>query len=140
VGGYDALHDALARTDYLVLACPLTDATRGLVDAAALATLPPAAVLVNVARGGVVDHDALAAALGEEALRGAALDVTDPEPLPADSPLWGFENCLITPHVGGSTPRHWDRLAAVVAGNVRTLAAGGDPADLRNLVAAPAGV
>jgi phosphoglycerate dehydrogenase-like enzyme len=140
VVGYDALHDALARTDYLVLACPLTDATRGLVDAAALATLPPAAVLVNVARGGVVDHDALAAALGEEALRGAALDVTDPEPLPADSPLWGFENCLITPHVGGSTPRHWDRLAAVVAGNVRTLAAGGDPADLRNLVAAPAGV
>ncbi|MFB6167795.1 MAG: NAD(P)-dependent oxidoreductase [Haloferacaceae archaeon] len=135
VAGYDALHDALARTDYLVLACPLTDDTQGLIDETALATLPPEAVVVNVARGGVVDHEALAAALGEEAVRGAALDVTDPEPLPAESPLWRLENCLITPHVGGSTPRHWERLAAVVAENVRALRSGADPADLRNLVA-----
>jgi phosphoglycerate dehydrogenase-like enzyme len=140
VVGYDALHDALAETAYLVLACPLTDLTEGLLDRAALATLPPEAVVVNVARGGVVDHGALAAALGSESIRGAALDVTDPEPLPESSPLWRLENCLITPHVGGSTPRHWDRLAAVVAGNVRTLEAGGSRADLRNLVAAPAGV
>ena len=135
VVGYDAVHDALARTDYLVLACPLTDETRELVDAAALATLPPEAVVVNVARGGVVDQRALAEALGEEAVRGAALDVTDPEPLPPESPLWRLESCLITPHVGGSTPRHWDRLAAIVAGNVDHLASGGDPAALRNLVA-----
>jgi phosphoglycerate dehydrogenase-like enzyme len=135
VVGYDAVHDALARTDYLVLACPLTDETRELVDAAALATLPPEAVVVNVARGGVVDQRALAEALGEEAVRGAALDVTDPEPLPPESPLWRLESCLITPHVGGSTPRHWDRLAAIVAENVDHLASGGDPAALRNLVA-----
>ena len=135
VVGYDTVHDALARTDYLVLACPLTDETRELVDAAALATLPPEAVVVNVARGGVVDQRALAEALGEEAVRGAALDVTDPEPLPPESPLWRLESCLITPHVGGSTPRHWDRLAAIVAGNVDHLASGGDPAALRNLVA-----
>jgi len=140
VVGYDALHDALAETAYLVLACPLTDLTEGLIDRAALATLPPEAVVVNVARGGVVDQEALAAALGAESIRGAALDVTDPEPLPESSPLWRLENCLITPHVGGSTPHHWDRLAAVVAANVRTLAAGGSRADLRNLVAAPAGV
>ena len=140
VVGYGRLHDALARTDYLVLACPLTDLTRGLVDGAALATLPPEAVVVNVARGGVVDQTALATALGEEAIRGAALDVTDPEPLPPDSPLWRLENCLVTPHVGGSTPRHWDRLAAIVAENVRALAGGAARADLRNLVAAPDGV
>lgn len=133
--GYDAVHDALARTDYLVLACPLTDETESLVDAAALATLPPEAVVVNVARGGVIDQRALAEALGEEAIRGAALDVTDPEPLPPESPLWRLESCLITPHVGGSTPRHWDRLAAIVAENVRTLVADGEPSELRNLVA-----
>ncbi len=138
--GYSRLHDALARTAYLVLACPLTDQTRRLVDEAALATLPPEAVVVNVARGGVVDQPALATALGTEAIRGAALDVTDPEPLPPDSPLWRLENCLVTPHVGGSTPRHWDRLAEVVAANVRTLVDGGRPVDLRNLVAAPDGV
>jgi phosphoglycerate dehydrogenase-like enzyme len=135
VVGYDGLHDALARTDYLVLACPLTDETRRLLDEAALATLPPEAVVVNVARGGVIDQAALATALGEESVRGAALDVTDPEPLPPESPLWRLESCLITPHVGGSTPRHWDRLAEIVAANVAHLAAGGDPADLRNLVA-----
>ena len=140
VVGYDRLHDALARSDYLVLACPLTELTRGLLDEAALATLPPEAVLVNVARGGVVDHEALAAALGAESLRGAALDVTDPEPLPPDSPLWRLENCLITPHVGGSTPRHWDRLAAVVAENVAALEGGVDSGGLRNLVAAPESV
>jgi phosphoglycerate dehydrogenase-like enzyme len=135
VVGYDAVHDALTRTDYLVLACPLTDETEELADEAALATLPPEAVVVNVARGGVIDQRALAEALGAEAIRGAALDVTEPEPLPPESPLWRLENCLITPHVGGSTPRHWERLAAIVAANVETLAAGGAPEDLRNLVA-----
>jgi len=79
-----AVHDALARTDYLVLACPLTDLTRHLIDAEALATLEPSAVVVNVARGGVVDTDALVAGLRTNGIRGAALDVTDPEPLPAD--------------------------------------------------------
>ncbi|MFC5136125.1 MULTISPECIES: D-2-hydroxyacid dehydrogenase [Haloferacaceae] len=133
----DAIHDALARSDYVVVACPLNDLTRGLIGEEELATLPPHAVVVNAARGGIVDTDALVSALQSSGLRGAALDVTDPEPLPADHPLWDLENCLITPHTGGHTPKHWDRLADIVADNVAALDAGGDPDDLRNLVAAP---
>ncbi|WP_233745362.1 D-2-hydroxyacid dehydrogenase [Halobacterium bonnevillei] len=123
VVGFDdeAVHDAFARTDYLVLATPLTDTTRGLVDSEALATLPPESVLVNVARGGVVDTDALVGALRRESIRGAALDVTDPEPLPEDHALWNLENVLITPHNAGHTPKHWGRLADIVAGNVSRL-------------------
>jgi phosphoglycerate dehydrogenase-like enzyme len=128
------VHAAFARSDYVVLACPLTDATRGLVGEAELATLPPRAVLVNAARGGLVDTDALVAALQTEGLRGAALDVTDPEPLPPDHVLWELENCLITPHTGGHTPKHWDRLADIVAGNVAALDAG---QPLENAVVTP---
>ncbi|WP_418282544.1 D-2-hydroxyacid dehydrogenase [Halorubrum sp. DTA98] len=130
----DAIHDALARSDYVVVACPLNDMTRGLIGEAELATLPPHAVVVNAARGGIVDTDALVSALRSSGIRGAALDVTDPEPLPADHPLWELENCLITPHTGGHTPKHWERLADIVADNVAALAAGDD---LRNLVQAP---
>ncbi|WP_418286515.1 D-2-hydroxyacid dehydrogenase [Halorubrum sp. DTA46] len=133
----DAIHDALARSDYVVVACPLNELTRGLIGEEELATLPPHAVVVNAARGGIVDTDALVSALQSSGIRGAALDVTDPEPLPADHPLWDLENCLITPHTGGHTPKHWDRLAAIVADNVAALDAGEDPASLRNLVRAP---
>ncbi|MGM0684930.1 MAG: D-2-hydroxyacid dehydrogenase [Halobacteriota archaeon] len=133
----DAIHDALARSDYVVVACPLNDLTRGLIGDAELATLPPHAVVVNAARGGIVETDALVSALRSNGIRGAALDVTDPEPLPSDHPLWDLENCLITPHTGGHTPKHWDRLAAIVADNVAALDAGDDPASLRNLVRAP---
>lgn len=132
--GYDAVHDALARTDYLVLACPLTDLTRHLVDADALATLEPSAVVVNVARGGVVDTDALVGALQTNGIRGAALDVTDPEPLPADHPLWELDNALVTPHTGGHTPEHWPRLADIVSENVRTLFEDGADDTLSNVV------
>jgi len=135
----DAIHDALARSDYVVVACPLNDLTRGLIGDAELATLPPHAVVVNAARGGIVETDALVSALRSNGIRGAALDVTDPEPLPSDHPLWDLENCLITPHTGGHTPKHWDRLAAIVADNVAALDAGEDPSSLRNLVRAPSG-
>jgi phosphoglycerate dehydrogenase-like enzyme len=133
VYGYDdgAVHDALSRSGYIVLAAPLTDTTAGLIDAAAFETMPPEAVLVNVARGGIVDTAALVDALRSNRIRGAALDVTDPEPLPEDHPLWTLENCLVTPHVGGHTPRHWDRLADIVAHNVTALDEGGT---LRNVV------
>ncbi len=117
----DAVHDALARTDYLVLACPLTDATRGLIDREAFVTLPPESVLVNVARGPVVDTDALVEALRSNWIRGASLDVTDPEPLPEDHPLWTFENVQITPHNAGHTPKYYERLADIVAENVRRI-------------------
>lgn len=120
----DALHDALARTDYLVLCCPLTETTRGLIGREELATLEPESVIVNVGRGPLVDTDDLLWALRGEHLRGAALDVTDPEPLPEDHPLWGFENVLITPHNAGHTPYHWPRLADILAENVERLDAG----------------
>jgi len=130
----DDVHDALARTDYLVLACPLTETTEGLIGPAEFATLPAESVLVNVARGPVVDTEALVGAIRRNDVRGAALDVTDPEPLPEDHPLWTLSNVLITPHNAGHTPRYVDRLADIVAENVRTHAAGGAPEDLRNLV------
>ena len=132
VVGYDELHDAIARSAYVVLACPLTEETEGLIDEAALHALPTDAVLVNVARGGVVDTDALVAMLRSGGIRGAALDVTDPEPLPEDHPLWNFGNVQITPHSAGRTPAYHDRLADIVAENARRLVA--DEDDLRNRV------
>jgi len=115
IGFEDAdVHDTLARTDHLVLACPLTDLTEGLIDEEALLLLPTHATLVNVARGEIVDTDALVDALRTNKIRGAALDVTVPEPLPADSPLWDLENCHITPHNAGHTPKYWDRCAEIV--------------------------
>ncbi|MFB6129680.1 MAG: D-2-hydroxyacid dehydrogenase [Salinigranum sp.] len=124
VFGFDEIHEALYRTDYLVLACPLTEATERLIDAEAFETLPPHAVVVNVARGGVIETDALVAALRKNDVGGAVLDVTDPEPLPEDHPLWGFENVLVTPHNAGYTPHYFERLADVVAENLRRLDAG----------------
>jgi phosphoglycerate dehydrogenase-like enzyme len=135
VVGYGDVHEAFARSQYVVCCCPLTDQTRGLVDEAALETMPPEAVLVNVARGEVVETDALVSMLRRNHVRGAALDVTDPEPLPEDHPLWTFENVQITPHNAGFTPAYHDRLADLVGENVRRLAAGAD--DLRNLVGEP---
>lgn len=127
----DAFEDALSRTDHLVLACPLTDETRGLIGKSELVTLPPSATLVNVARGEVVQTDALVWALRENRLRGVALDVTDPEPLPSEHPLWTFENAMITPHNSGATPRYYDRVADIVADNLRRDEAG-EP--LKNVV------
>ena len=132
VRGFDEIHGALARTDYLVLACPLTDTTRGLIDAEALRTLPPTAALINVARGKVVDTDALVSELRSNRLRGAALDVTDPEPLPEDHPLWGLANVQITPHNAGHTPHYFERLAEIVAENVERAAETGEYDGLRN--------
>ncbi|WP_226021514.1 D-2-hydroxyacid dehydrogenase [Halomicrobium salinisoli] len=133
----DALHEALADTDYLLIAAPLTDATRGLIGEAELDTLPPDAFLVNVGRGPIVDTDALLGALRRNSIDGAALDVTDPEPLPDDHPLWDLENVLVTPHNAGHSPRLYERLADIVAGNVERLDDGADPEDLENLVRAP---
>jgi len=95
------LHEVLARVDAVIVAAPLTAQTRGLIDGAALAALRPGAVLVNIARGPIVDTGALTAALSDGRLAAAALDVTDPEPLPAGHPLWNAPNLLITPHIAG---------------------------------------
>lgn len=133
----DDVHEAFARSDYVVLACPLNDMTRGMVGPAEFATLPPNAVVVNAARGGLIDTDALTSALQTESIRGAALDVTDPEPLAPDSVLWELENCLITPHTGGHTPKHWDRLADIVATNMSALADDQAESNLENVVVSP---
>ncbi|KZN23862.1 hydroxyacid dehydrogenase [Haladaptatus sp. R4] len=134
VVGFDGLHDALSRTEYLVLACPLTPETRGLIGTAEFSTLPPNAVLVNIARGKVVETDALVSALRGNAIRGAALDVTDPEPLPEDHSLWNFDNVLITPHMAGHTPKYFARLADILAENVEHVTETGSYDDLRNAV------
>jgi phosphoglycerate dehydrogenase-like enzyme len=130
---------ALAETDYLVLACPLTETTEGLLGEDEFDTLPPDAVLVNVARGPVVDTDALVDAVRSSELRGAALDVTDPEPLPEDHPLWNFENVHITPHMAGHTPEYYNRSADILARNVERFEETGEFADLENQVAGPEG-
>lgn len=136
VYGYDPddVYAAFARTDYLVLICPLTETTEHLVDDEALRTLPTDAVIVNMARGGVIDTDALLRALRGNWIHGAALDVTDPEPLPEDHPLWNIEDVMITPHSAGHTDAYWDRLAAILARNVEQVAETGRWADLENQV------
>jgi len=135
VYGFDRVHEAVIDAEYVVLACPLTEETRALVDADLLRTMRPDAVLVNVARGGVVDTDALVSALRSNRIRGAALDVTDPEPLPEDHPLWGLGNVTITPHNAGHTPEYFERVADVLVDNVDRLEGRGDGDDeLRNRV------
>lgn len=136
--GPDGLAEVCERADYLVLACPLTEETRGLVGREELRLLGEDGVLVNVARGEVVDQDALVSALQYHVVRGAALNVFETEPLPADSPLWDLSNVLLTPHVAGSTPRYMERAAGIVAANYRTLYEnGGTKAHLRNLANDP---
>ncbi|WP_144798326.1 D-2-hydroxyacid dehydrogenase [Halorubrum depositum] len=135
VVGYDDLADVLPGTDVLVLACPLTETTEGLVGEAELAALPTDAIVVNVARGGVIDTSALVDALRANALHGAALDVTDPEPLPSDHDLWGFENVFLTPHVAGHTPKYWERCADIVVENLERVGETGEYEGLRNQVA-----
>jgi phosphoglycerate dehydrogenase-like enzyme len=132
--GGAAFDDALARSEYVVLACPLTDETEGLIGREELMTLPPHAVVVNVARGKVVDTDALVAALRSNTIRGAALDVTDPEPLPEEHALWNLGNVQITPHNAGHTPEYYERLADIVAENVRRIDDTGEYEGLRNQV------
>lgn len=133
----EKFHRALADSDYVVLACPLTEVTDKLIDAEALVTLPSRAVLINIARGGIIDTAALVEAIQDNQIRGAGLDVTDPEPLPGDHPLWDFGNVLITPHSGGHNPNHWDRMAALLEQNVRQMAEGGEMNKLENVVAPP---
>ena len=115
----DRMHEAIADADVIVLALALTDATRGLVDTEFLAAMQGHAWLVNVARGGHVVTDDLVDALRRGSIGGAALDVTDPEPLPDGHPLWELENCIITPHVGNTPEMGLQLLAARVEDNVR---------------------
>ena len=124
----DQLDAALGRADMVLVAVPSSPATRGLIDAARLAACRPGAMLVNVARGNVVDSAALAQALRSGQLAAAGLDVTDPEPLTPEDPLWDAPNLIITPHVSGSSgPEGLARLARTVAANLRREADGETP-------------
>lgn len=126
----DQLDDLLPDADVVVLMAPLTDDTRGLLDARRLALLPDGAIVVNGARGAMIDQDALEAELRARRLR-AALDVTDPEPLPGGHPLWSAPGVVITPHTAGSS-RKWMRRAYRFAGvQLRRHAAGEPLANVR---------
>jgi phosphoglycerate dehydrogenase-like enzyme len=117
------LHELIPQADVIVLIVPLTEQTRGLFGQTEFGLMRRGALLVNAARGPVVVTDALVAALEEHRIR-AAVDVTDPEPLPAGHPLWTAPNCLITPHVGGSTPEFIHRAFRFAAGQVQRFMAG----------------
>jgi phosphoglycerate dehydrogenase-like enzyme len=130
------LHALLAASDVVVIALPLTPATTRLFDAAAFAAMKPGALLVNIARGAIVDEGALVAALRSGPLGGAALDVFAHEPLPAGHPLWSLPNVLLSPHISGMTPHYDARASLVFAENLRRYRAG-EP--LLNLVDKAAG-
>jgi phosphoglycerate dehydrogenase-like enzyme len=116
---FTALRDVLPRAQWLLLACPLTPQTQGLIDAAALAMLPRGAQLINVARGEVVVESALVAALQGGHLGGAFLDVFEHEPLPADSALWSLPGVMVTPHSAGPSAGNAARTAAIFLDNLQ---------------------
>jgi phosphoglycerate dehydrogenase-like enzyme len=118
------LHDVLADALVVVLALALTPETRGIIGVRELALMDERAWLVNVARGPHVDTGALVDALTSGAIAGAALDVTDPEPLPDGHPLWGLENCIITPHTADTIEMVMPLLADRIRTNVARFAAG----------------
>ncbi len=132
----ERLDEALALADHVALAMPSTDETRGLFDAGRFAALKPGAFVYNVGRGGAIDSAALIDALRAGRLGGAGLDVTEPEPLPADSPLWEMDNVLITAHTSGATPRYWERAVERIIDNARRFQAG---APMRHTVDLTAG-
>ena len=123
IHGIDELSELLPNTDILVLIVPLTDSTRGLIGAKELALLPDGALVVNVARGPVVDTDAITAEVVAGRLRMAS-DVFDPEPFPDDHPLWQADGAFISPHIGGNTTAMLPRIVALLADQLPRLADG----------------
>src|SRR4029077_20513249 len=112
------LNEALPAADYVILAAPETAQTHHLIGAEQLAAMKRSAILVNVARGSLVDQEALIAALEKRAIGGAALDVATPEPLPPESPLWSLDNVFITPHTSGISERIWRRETELLISNL----------------------
>lgn len=113
------LHNLLAQSDYVVLSTPLTPETTGMIGRPQFGAMKPGACIINVGRGPLIDETALIEALREHKIGGAGLDVFDREPLPADSPLWDFENVLITPHTAGMSEKMWERHYALFSENLR---------------------
>jgi phosphoglycerate dehydrogenase-like enzyme len=115
----EAIRSMFDLCDFVAVTVPLTPKTRGMIGKAQLAALKPTAFLVDVSRGGVIEQEALIAALEKRELAGAALDVFPEEPLPLDSPLWGMQNVIITPHVAGFSPAYNQRANKVFVENLR---------------------
>jgi phosphoglycerate dehydrogenase-like enzyme len=120
----EALHEFLALCDYVVLIAPLNSVTHHLIDAAALNAMKPTAYLINVARGDVVDEQALIQAMSDKKIAGAALDVYSQEPLPVESPLWHLPNVILSPHIAGFTPHYEDRAISIFTENLQRYLAG----------------
>jgi phosphoglycerate dehydrogenase-like enzyme len=124
VWGADGVDRLLRESDFVVLHCPLTEETRGLIDARRLALMRPSAYLINVARGGCVDEPALLEALRAGAIAGAGIDHFWDEPLPPESPFWDLPNVLITPHTAGETQRYEDNVLDILLENLGRLERG----------------
>lgn len=122
----DALDELLPKADVVALCLPNSAATIGLMNRERLSRMKKGAILLNVGRGTAIDQDALAEVLQSGHLGGASIDVTDPEPLPAEHPLWGAPNLLITPHISGGNhlPQTYDRIMEIAAGNIRAILSG----------------
>ncbi len=129
----EGLHELLAASDYVVITASLNSTTRHLLGEEEFRALKPGAGLVNVARGGLIDQEALLTALAEGRLRGAVLDVVEAEPLPPESPLWEHPNVLVTPHISGGSPEGWARSIDLFCRNLPLFLAG-EPARMGNLV------
>ncbi len=114
-----ALRSMASLCDFLVVCTPLTPETRGSVNQAVLEAMKPTAFLIDISRGGVVDHGALVEALAQNRLAGAALDVYPVEPLPESSPLWEMPNVILSPHIAGASPRYYEQAAELFAQNLR---------------------
>jgi len=137
--GRDQLEEAVRELDYLILLMPYTPETRNIVNAKILAAMKPSSFLINLARGGVVDEDALVAALKEGKIAGAALDVFVKEPLPEDHPFWDMGNVIITPHLGGFHDQYPEQALPTIEENMRKFLAG-DTKSMINVVKRPKGV
>ena len=120
--GFDRIHEVLSESDVVVLAVPMTPETDKMIGVAEFDAMRKGSYLVNIARGEVIDERALMNALANGPMAGAALDVFNEEPLPADSPLWGFENAVITPHISGASRPHLRRTFEILAENLERFA------------------
>lgn len=118
------LHDMLAQSDFVAICCPLTPQTKGMMGAPEFHAMKPTAILVTIGRGQIINQAALVDALQTKEISGAGLDVTDPEPLPKDSPLWEMDNVIITPHHAGASPKSWVRIYGLFCDNLRRFVAG----------------
>jgi D-3-phosphoglycerate dehydrogenase / 2-oxoglutarate reductase len=130
--GFLSIDALVEQSDIIVLCCPLTPETRGLINRERIARMKPQALLINVSRGPVIDDDALIEALQKRRIGGAALDVFATQPLPSNHPYFGFDNVIITPHMAGITEESMMRMGVGAAGEALLVLAGKLPVNLRN--------